>query len=486
MVDGYRHGVYADVQTDVQKTAVTCEAAPVYVGTAPTHLTESGMGRVNEPILVSTMQEAQKVLGYSEDWAKYTLCEAMHAHFVLGGVGPIVLINVLDQAANLNDAETTEQKTPLNGRVLIPNAENIALSTVAVTGKTAGSDYVLGYDTQAKRIVLTERSPGSLGSAALTVSWKTVKAAEVAKEDIIGASDGAGTNTGIYAIKNVYPTLGLIPSVLCVPGYSELPEVRNAMRAVSEKLGGHWNFFIYTDLPLMDGEDALGIAEMAQWKQSHGYTADNEKAHYPLYKGTDGRIYHLSVLEAVIKQQLEAGTDGIPYQSASNVALPIGGSLYFGESVKAVIDDEVVNHRLCQNGITSAIFHGGKWVLWGAHAASYTQENQTKYNVADTCLAMLYYVGNHFQVRRAVDVDKPVSKNRMQQIVAEENARLDALVSVGALLYGHCALDEAVTDGVIGDYNFDFEVTTTPLAKSLRARIVYSTTGEINYLGEAK
>ena len=51
---------------------------------------------MNKPILVTDIAQARKALGYSEDWGKYTLCEAMHAHFELGGVGPLVLINVLD------------------------------------------------------------------------------------------------------------------------------------------------------------------------------------------------------------------------------------------------------------------------------------------------------------------------------------------------------------------------------------------------------
>jgi len=85
---------------------------------------------------------------------------------------------------------------------------------------------------------------------------------------------------------------------------------------------------------------------------------------------------------------------------------------------------------------------------------------------------MLFYVTNDFQHRRFRDIDEPLSPNDIQQIVAEEQEILDALISMNALLYAKAYMnaDEiARSDMYMGDYKFTFDVTTTPLAKSLTA-----------------
>lgn len=86
----YLHGAYGVISTAGTKVAAKSPNAIVYIGTAPVQTIAGGADNVNKPILVTDIAQARKALGYSEDWGKYTLCEAMHAHFELGGVGPLV------------------------------------------------------------------------------------------------------------------------------------------------------------------------------------------------------------------------------------------------------------------------------------------------------------------------------------------------------------------------------------------------------------
>ena len=132
----YLHGAYGQIQAVGTKVAAKSQNAIVYVGTAPVQTVEGGAKNVNKPILVSNIAEARKYFGYSEDWSKYTLCEAMHAHLENKAVGPLVLINVLDPATYKATTGGTKNLTPANGRVTIADAEDAVLDTVAVTGKT--------------------------------------------------------------------------------------------------------------------------------------------------------------------------------------------------------------------------------------------------------------------------------------------------------------------------------------------------------------
>lgn len=119
-------------------------------------------------------------------------------------------------------------------------------------------------------------------------------------------------------------------------------------------------------------------------------------------------------------------------------------------------------------------------MIWGAHSADYDVDNADHINVAETARMMLYYIGNDFQARRALDVDKPLSMNMIQSIVSEEQARLDALVKIGALTYGKVDVEaNAVPNSDIanGDLTFVFNITTTPLAKSLTAVVQWTDAG---------
>lgn len=481
----YLHGAYGNINAIGTKVAARSRSAIVYVGTAPVHLTAEGAKNVNRPVLVSNMAEARKHFGYSDDWAKYTLCEAMHVHFENHGVGPLVLINVLDPATHKKTESGTANLTPSGGRVTIVNAGDIILNSITVPGKTAGTDYVATYNQHKNTIVIQEQTKGALGTEALSITYDLVDASAVDAESVIGSSDGEGLNIGLYAIKNVYQETGYIPSFLVAPGFSEMPEVHGAMYEVSQKVNGHWDVYMMTDLPIVSGDTALTLSTAAAWKEQNGYNRENETTSFPLAKGADGKVYHLSVLRAAALQELMLENDDIPYYSASNTACGIIENLYLGENATGrIYDDEIINEKLNRCGINSAAYVGGRWALWGAHSADYNEQNADSINVAETNRMMLYYISNDFQHRRMGNVDKPMTINDIRAIVAEEQARLDALVKIGALTFGEIQMDaslDARSDIMLGDFVFSFRVTTTPLAKSLTANVYWTSDGYVTY-----
>lgn len=485
----WNHGAYGDQQVAANKTATRNINACVVVGTAPVHTVYNGAKYVNKPVVVNDIAEARKYFGYDDDWENYTLCEAMHVFFELVGVGPLVMINVLDPEKHKSDATKSKTLTPENGRMVIAGAESVILDTVKVGEKVLGTDYAMSYNYARKSLVITEAKHGALGTEALEITWSEIDAAAIAEEDVIGGSDGNGLNTGIYCMKNVYQETGYVPSMLLVPGYSSVPAVHKAMYQNCMKINKHWDAWMFADLPLMDAEGTgLTLDSAHTWRTANGYNMENETVCFPMAEGTDGKYYHLSVLRAANKLKLEIANDGIPYFSASNTDAPIVRNLWMGEENRGrVWDDEIVNEKLCKNGITSAAYIGGRWALWGASAADYDAENGDSINMSETARMMLYYVSNDFQHRRARDVDKPLSSNDIQTIVAEEQARLDALVNIGALTYANACLKAdaaARSDMYMGDYMFMFNVTTMPLAKSLTAVVNWVDDGFVTYFAD--
>lgn len=493
----YKHGAYGLIQTEGSRVADDSQSAIVYIGTAPVHTLALKTGEsypVNKPVIVYNMAEAQKYLGYSDDWANYTLCEAMYVHFQQKGVGPLALINVLDPATHKSNAKTTKSAAPVNGRVTIAEAQDAILETVTVntssdgqgspTTLVKGTDYEISYDYAKSALVLRELRDGAF-LASVTLEYNTVTPAAVTAQNVIGTTDNVGANTGLYAIRNVYQLTGRVPAYIAAPGWSSVKAVNDAMCEIAKKINGHWDAYVFADLPLTNGGTALTISTIATYKAGNGYDCENETVFWPMAEGTDGRKYHLSVLAAANFQELLTEYDGIPYHTASNTECSLIQNLYMGASAGNVVADvEIINNYLNKNGIASAAFVGGRWAIWGCHSADYNQEDADMLNVSETNRMMLYYVSNDFQNRRAGDVDRPITVNDLNSIAAEEQMRLDALVKIGALTYGEVAMNAELmerADVLKGDYSFTFNVTTAPLMKSLTAMVSWTEQGFVTY-----
>ena len=94
-------------------------------------------------------------------------------------------------------------------------------------------------------------------------------------------------------------------------------------------------------------------------------------------------------------------------------------------------------------------------------------------------------VSNDFQARRSQDVDKPMTANDIKTIIAEEQGRLDALKSIGALIHGEVRLNstaQAQSDILMGDFSFIFDLTPTPIARSLKAVVNWTDEGFVTYI----
>lgn len=100
-----------EAATSVTAPVTVNSGLQIVVGTAPVNMLDDPEAAVNTPLLVNTFKEAAAAVGYSSDFAKYTLCEAVSASFQVMGISPIVVVNVLDaHAANNVNFQTDYDK----------------------------------------------------------------------------------------------------------------------------------------------------------------------------------------------------------------------------------------------------------------------------------------------------------------------------------------------------------------------------------------
>lgn len=464
----YLHGIYAnriDGDSVVPKTSGTL---PVYFGIAPVHQLEDYAGKVNVPILLTGAVQAIGQVGYCDIWPDFSLSEAVFAHFMRGeAAGPIVVVNALDPDLHREESDTTASLTFAAGKAEIADDKAI-LSTIAITGKTKGTDYTAAYSDDGKSVVIRDLTGGM---TTVTATYRKVDLSLVDEDDVIDAISAA--------LPNVYEETGMVPSLLLAPGWSQIKEVSNALVNAADKINGHWNAYVLCDL---DPTVATVAAAQAKKVSDRRDTA-KETPCWPMV--TDGdHYYHLSCLSAVKNQIVDAQNNDIPYESCSNKVLPGITGLAVKEasgemkSLKMTIDDA---NALNAQGIRTAVFWAGNYRIWGPHTGAYSYGGKCDADeIFDCSVRMIRWLGNTFQELYGDVIDKPMHRSRVDSILNEEQMRLDNLVSRGALLLGKIRFDASETptsDIVSGEFVLDVDYTTTPAARAIVSRYRYTSSG---------
>ena len=481
----YKYGVYGVIGNDVAQNASQVGVAPVYFGTAPINLLADSTGTVNVPLKISNLSDAQKKLGHFSDsakWGKYTLCEAVAAHFANknGNVGPIYVVNVLDPETHKASTKTTKSLTFANKKATI-ETDDIILGSIAIDDKVLGTDYVVDYDFNTGILTITDKGAEAIGT--VTVSYDTIDTSAVTADTVVGSTKEDGSVCGIAAIKLVYQTCNVIPTYIAAPGWSHDKKVYDALVAASQNINGHWCAFVYADIPV-DGVSNIEAAKT--WKNTNGYNSGFSKVYWPMAK--DGNnVYHLSTLAMVEKMRCDLENDNVPFETEGNKAIPVT-SLYFGENVKSVVFDKLDANNLTADGIATAIFWGGNWRMWGDHTAAYTFGGSHKAReIFDVNMLMLFYIVNSFQKDWGLTIDEPMTLSLRDTIVNREQEKLDALVAQGALI-GTPTVDFLETNNPDGDvmngnFRWDVSATITPPLKSATCVVCYTDAGFASYFG---
>ena len=294
-----------------------------------------------------------------------------------------------------------------------------------------------------------------------------------------------GVYSGLGCVGLVYPELNFIPNVIAAPGWSDDPEVFQAMISAGTKINGHWDAFVVADLTLTSTDT---IEAAIAWQENNGYKHERAKTCWPMAVGTDGNIYHLSTLTVWRMLLVDYANNGIPMETPSNKAVPLS-KLYFGESSTNRGFDQSRANDLNAQGISTAVFWGGQWVLWGGHTSAYEFGAVTdKRVIFDNNIRMMMYITNSFQQEWALTIDEPMTVSLAESIKNREQEKADRLVAIGALIGEPQVLfleDENSTDELAeGNFVWDFSGTPTPQFKSGTLRVAYTDAGFASYFGE--
>lgn len=485
MANSYQHGSFALLGDSVAQSAIQAGTVPVYIGLAPVNLIKNYAENeiINLPVKISNLLNAQNTIGYSTDWDNFTLCEAIGAHFdnKLGNIGPIYIVNVLDPDKH-RKAQATQFNVSFTNGVAEFASDTVILDTIALEEKVQDTDFTVSYNFTSGKVILTSIAETPLDGQ-LSGSYFEVDTTKVTEDDIIGA-EVDGVFTGMRAVSLLYTKENQVANLLSCLKFNTNKKVYNAMATFCNGINGHWQAFFVADIPVKDGETAVDTFVKARnWRDTNGYDSERSEIFWPMaYDNATERVYHASTLAIVEYLRIDQENDSVPMESCSNKEIPVTKQYFGAGSKNQGFDQVTASNELNAYGISTIVFWGGSWVLWGGHTAKYKFGKDIDVRAADAhYMRMLFHCMNGFQRRQASRIDKPFNLQMKDSILNEEQEVIDGLIAVGALLPGSkilfLASENSTTDMIYGDFKYDLPVTITPRAKSLTGVVYYTDEG---------
>lgn len=474
-----KHGVFVlENATDLVVPVVADSAVQVVIGTAPVNMVDGDV--VNKPILANSASEAMAQLGYCDDFANYTLCQSMFATNNLFAVGPVVYINVLDPATHKTAVtETTIDVENMSATLPVFGMIRDSALTVKKDSTTLvkGTDYTLEYDNKGYLVINLIAGGGGAGATALKVAGNKLDPSAVSSSDIIGSvNPSTGAETGMEVIRQVYPTFGLVPSILLAPGWSKVSTIGIALSAKAANINGVFKAIALLDLPT---SSAAVYTACKTTKESCGFTSEFCYPLWPCAKVGE-YILALSAVVGALLAYTDANNDGVPSVSPSNKLAGITG-ICLEDGTDVVLDQDQAS-TVNLGGVATAINMNG-WKLWGNYTGAYPASGDAK-DIWLPVRRMFNWQGNTFILTYFDKVDDPMNSILIESIVDSENIRCASYAPdkwAGAYIE-YLAEDNPTTDILAGKMTFRQHIAPYTPAQEINNILNYDTTTLANSL----
>lgn len=437
----YKHGVQvSEVPTSVVPPVEVSAGIPFIVGSAPVNMTDPA--NVNRPVLCYSYDEAVAAFGYVPpklDAAsglkkyEYTLSEAIYSQFALFGVGPVILVNVLDPTTHKTAATTTS--VTLNAKTGSATIEETGImpDSVTISTYTKDEDYVVAFDIDGN-IVITSLT-GEDGSfkcstgEALTFEAQKLDPSAVDASDVVGGVDTEGNKTGLELIGECFPRFRVTPGIIAAPGFSESPTVAAVMATKATNISGCFSAISVVDVPT---DTVKSYGDVAAWKNDNNVMDPLQIVCWPML-ALDGVAFHQSAQLTALLGQVDSENGDAPYVTPSNHNYQCTAAVL--ADGKEVWLDKATAEYLNGQGVVTAVNFIGGWKCWGNRTACYPAITDVK-DAFIPVRRMFGWVGNTLIQTFWQKVDAPLLPRHVQTIVDSCNIMLNGWAAAGYILGG--------------------------------------------------
>ncbi|MCM0627039.1 phage tail sheath family protein [Lysinibacillus sp. OL1_EC] len=463
----YKHGVYGyELPTSIVPPLVSTAGLTVVFGTAPIHLLNEPEKAVNRAELAYTYSEAVKKMGYSADFDKYTICEAISSHFALFAIAPLVMINVLDPEKHAVAGSETVKITKGEG---VFEADGVLKATVVVkngSNPIDKKDYELEFDDEGKLHIYTSND------GEVNVEFERLDPSLVAAADIVGGVSLDGSYKGIELVNTVFPRFREVPGILIAPKFSTNPLVAAVLKAKSKNINGLFQAKAFVDVPTTEVRDYTAVPE---YKNMNNLDDPNMEVFWPKCS-LDGIQYHKSTQAASLFNLIDAQNEGYPYHEASNNNLQMDAAV-LEDGTEILLGLEQANYLNGQGIVTSLNFIGG-WKLWGHRTSCYPGNTDPKDTFISVRRVFIYEM-NQFILSYWQKVDKPGNRKLIDNVVDSKNIDLNGKAARQFILGGRIEFlreENPLTELIDGTYAFHLFLTPATPGRQLKALFEFDPT----------
>lgn len=436
------------------------------IGTAP-------IGAINTPTVVTSQRQANTLFG--EPLPGFTIPQALKAIFDQGA-GLVVVINVFDpDDTDFVNTVTEEAKTITSGKATLLYAP--IGGTIALTNNAGNVTYVAGtdYSVDAYGVITVLDFASIAEGATVKATYDRIDTAGITDAVVIG-TDTDNVRTGLQALKDIRPSFGYSPGIICVPTYNEAAAVLAEMIV----LANYCNAIALTDVP-----NGTTVTEAIALRGAGEALNSNSKRLAILYpnvrkydKATDATVdYPFSPYFAGVMAAND-NRNGYWASPSNKVIQGILGSEFL---LTAEIGNESSDVNLLNAAGIITLYQGFGTGLrtWGNRSAAYPSTTTTDVFLAvqrtrDVLELSLQEACLQF-------VDKPITNALIDAIIETCNAFIRTLVQRGALVDGSCTFnsaDNSAEDIAAGQLVFAIDFMPPPPAE----RITLNTRIDINLL----
>lgn len=449
----YNHGIRVnEVPTQVARPLRGTAGLQVVFGTAPVNLAADPKAVTNKVILCESFEEASRVLGYSDDFKNYTLCQAMYASFKLMRISPVIFVNVLDPTKHKKPV--AEVSVTVTNKQAVLDDIGVLLDSVSVKNNTSaltkGTDYITGFNADGKVVITLLPGGSAYAVTSLKVSAERLDPTMVTEAELIGGYDaGSGKYSGIELVRQVFPKYSMAPGILSAPGWSHSATVAAVLQSKCEKINGKFSCMTLLDIP---ATTVTKHTDVERAKATLGAISKFAIALWPMAKHA-GKVLAYSAVYGALCARLDAENGDVPSVYPSNKVLGID-SACLADGSEVLLDEEQGN-VLNAVGVVTIINQVGIRA-WGNNTAAYpaTKDPKDRWIAIRRCFS---WYDNSFIIRFLDNVDDPANYRLVEHFIDNENINGNTLVA----------------DGKFAGVKFEFIKEDNPVSKIMD--------GEINF-----
>lgn len=440
---------------------------PFFVGAWPCHTTEKGF--VDKPQLVTSYDEAVSLGGYSSEWRdsdgnpKWSLCQAIYSQFKLFCMTPAVVFNVYNPKQHKKAVEATTftvadhiVKLPYDvikdeSLVVKDDLETLVLDT----------DYEVYYNGENCIIELLPDST-FYNATVLNIGYNVADLSTITTATIEFAIEKIEMCMGLF---------GIVPDLICCPGWSQNPSVAAVMAAKAPVINGLFKGKAVVDID-SSADGVSEYSEVLSWKNKNGYTSEDEIVCWPLVKVGD-YLFDLSVITCGLIAKVDEGNGDCPYESPSNKSLTITAAVNkAGEEIS--LNLQQADTISVSAGVVTVLNFNG-WVLWGNYTGCWPASSDVS-RYFTCCNRTMDWICNTFVLTYWSYVDKPLTRVLIDAICNSFNSWLNGLTHENKLYGGeisYIADLNPVTNLIGGKFRLDTKMASPVPAQEINMYCEY-------------